>query len=62
VFGLAENGRYVNSVKTVTPTACFKIPVSALTEMFVRDGKRSATRRDSVTSAEWCALLARGKR
>jgi len=39
VFGLAENGRYVNSVQTVTPTTCFKIPVSALTEMFVRDGE-----------------------
>ncbi|HKC55434.1 MAG TPA: hypothetical protein VKC35_04900 [Vicinamibacterales bacterium] len=39
MFGLAENGRYVNSVQTVTPTTCFKIPVSALTEMFVRDGE-----------------------
>jgi len=34
-----ENGRYVNSVQTVIPTTCFKIPVSALTEMFVRDGE-----------------------
>jgi CRP/FNR family transcriptional regulator len=39
VFGLAENGRYVNAVETVTPTTCFKIPVSALTDMFVRDGE-----------------------
>ncbi len=39
VFGLAENGSYVNSVQTVTPTTCFKIPVSALTDMFVRDGE-----------------------
>jgi CRP-like cAMP-binding protein len=39
VFGLAENGRYVNSIHTVTPTTCFKIPVGALTDMFVRDGE-----------------------
>ena len=39
VFGLAEDGHYVNSVQTVTPTTCFKIPIGALTDMFLRDGE-----------------------
>jgi CRP/FNR family transcriptional regulator, anaerobic regulatory protein len=39
VFGLAEDGHYVNSVQTVTPTICFKIPIGALTDMFLRDSE-----------------------
>jgi CRP-like cAMP-binding protein len=39
VFGLAEDGRYVNSTQTITPTTCFKIPFDALTEIFLRDSK-----------------------
>jgi CRP/FNR family transcriptional regulator len=39
VFGLAENGLYVNSTATVAPTTCFEIPIDALTGMFRRDGE-----------------------
>ena len=39
VFGLAQDGRYVNSVKAVTPTICFKIPIGALTDTFLRDSE-----------------------
>jgi len=39
VFGLAEDGRYVNSTQTITPTTCFKIPFDALTDIFLRDSK-----------------------
>ena len=39
VFGLAEDGHYVNSVRTVMPTTCFRIPIDALTDMFRRDGE-----------------------
>jgi CRP-like cAMP-binding protein len=39
VFGLAEDGRYVNSTQTVTPTTCFKIPIGALTDIFLRDSE-----------------------
>src|SRR5688572_11856164 len=39
VFGLAQDGRYVNSVKAVTPIICFKIPIGALTDMFLRDSE-----------------------
>src|SRR5262245_27947990 len=39
VFGLAEDGRYVNSTQTVTPTVCFKIPIDALTDIFLRDSE-----------------------
>jgi CRP/FNR family transcriptional regulator len=39
VFGLAENGHYVNSVQTVAPTTCFKIPIGALTDTFLRDSE-----------------------
>ena len=39
VFGLAENGHYVNSVQAVMPTACFEIPIDALTDMFLRDSE-----------------------
>jgi CRP/FNR family transcriptional regulator len=37
VFGLAEGGNYVNAAQAVVPTTCFKIPIGALTEMFLRD-------------------------
>jgi CRP/FNR family transcriptional regulator len=39
VFGLAEDGHYVNSVQTVTPTTCFKIPIGALTDIFLHDSE-----------------------
>lgn len=39
VFGLAEDGEYVNSIQTVMPTTCFKIPIGALTDVFLRDGE-----------------------
>ena len=39
VFGLAEDGHYVNSTQAVTPTTCFKIPIGALTDVFLRDSE-----------------------
>jgi CRP-like cAMP-binding protein len=38
VFGLAENGRYVNSIETLMQTTIYEIPISAVTDMFRRDG------------------------
>ena len=38
VFGLAEDGRYVNSVETLLQTTIYRIPIDAVTEMFRRDG------------------------
>lgn len=37
VFGLAENGRYVNTVQTVTNTVLYRIPNDALTALLRRD-------------------------
>lgn len=37
VFGLAENGRYVNTVQTITSTVLYRIPNDALTELLRRD-------------------------
>jgi len=45
VFGLAENGLYVNSTATVAPTTCFEIPIDALTGMFRRDDVANLARR-----------------
>jgi len=38
MFGLAENGRYLNSVATLMRTTVHRIPIGALTDMFRRDG------------------------
>ena len=38
-FGLAENGRYVNTTQVVTPATVFRIPVEALAEAFRRDSE-----------------------
>jgi CRP-like cAMP-binding protein len=37
VFGLAENGRYVNTVQTITNTVLYQIPNDALTDLLRRD-------------------------
>jgi CRP-like cAMP-binding protein len=37
LFGLAEDGRYVNTVQSVTPATVYRIPNDALTEMLRRD-------------------------
>jgi len=37
VFGLAQDGRYVNSVKAVTPVVCFRIPIGELMDVFLGD-------------------------
>jgi CRP-like cAMP-binding protein len=37
VFGLAEHGRYVNSVRTVTASTLFRVPYDALADMLRRD-------------------------
>lgn len=37
LFGLARRGRYVNSVKAITPSVVFRMPVDALTGLLTRD-------------------------
>jgi CRP-like cAMP-binding protein len=37
LFGLAEDGRYVNTVQSVTPATVYRIPNEALIEMLRRD-------------------------
>jgi CRP-like cAMP-binding protein len=37
LFGLAEDGRYVNTVQSVTPATIYRIPNEALTEILRRD-------------------------
>lgn len=37
LFGLAARGRYVNSVRTITPAVVFRIPLEALTGLLTRD-------------------------
>ena len=37
VFGLAENGHFVNSTQTVTPAALYRIPTDALKDLLRRD-------------------------
>ena len=37
VFGLARRGRYVNSVKTITPSVVFRMPTDALAGLLTRD-------------------------
>ncbi len=37
IFGLAEEGRYTNSAKAITPLAVYRFPVSALRSRLARD-------------------------
>lgn len=37
VFGLAENGQFVNSTQTLTPATLYRIPVDALKDLLRRD-------------------------
>jgi CRP/FNR family transcriptional regulator, anaerobic regulatory protein len=37
LFGLAEAGRYVNTVQTITPVRLYELDVTELTELFKRD-------------------------
>jgi CRP-like cAMP-binding protein len=37
LFGLADRGKYVNTTRTVTPAAVYKIPVEALTSLLRQD-------------------------
>jgi CRP/FNR family transcriptional regulator, anaerobic regulatory protein len=37
LFGLARRGRYVNSVKAITPAVVFRMPTDALTGLLTRD-------------------------
>jgi CRP/FNR family transcriptional regulator len=39
IFGLAENGVYVNTVKTLRPTTCHRVPIETLVTMLQRDGE-----------------------
>jgi CRP/FNR family transcriptional regulator, anaerobic regulatory protein len=38
IFGLAENGHYVNTAQAVTEVRLYRIPIDALQELFVHDG------------------------
>jgi CRP-like cAMP-binding protein len=37
IFGLAENGRYVNSAQAITPVTLYRLPLDALTDALRRD-------------------------
>jgi CRP-like cAMP-binding protein len=37
IFGLAEDGRYVNSAQAITPVTLYRLPLDALTEVLRRD-------------------------
>jgi len=37
LFGLSDDGRYVNTVQSVTAATIYRIPTEALTEMLLRD-------------------------
>jgi CRP-like cAMP-binding protein len=37
LFGLAEAGRYVNTVQTITPARLYELDLQALTDLFKRD-------------------------
>jgi CRP/FNR family transcriptional regulator, anaerobic regulatory protein len=37
LFGLARRGRYVNSVRAITPAVVFRMPIDALTGLLTRD-------------------------
>jgi CRP-like cAMP-binding protein len=37
IFGLAENGRYVNSTQAITPVTLYRFPLDTLTEVLRRD-------------------------
>jgi CRP-like cAMP-binding protein len=39
MFGLAEQGRYLNSAQTITPAVMYRLPVDALTEVLQHDAK-----------------------
>jgi CRP/FNR family transcriptional regulator len=39
MFGLAERGRYVNTVQAITPVTCFRIPLEPLLVILDRDAK-----------------------
>jgi CRP/FNR family transcriptional regulator, anaerobic regulatory protein len=39
VFGLAENGHYVNNAQSVTPVTLYRIGVDALTDLLLRDSE-----------------------
>jgi CRP/FNR family transcriptional regulator, anaerobic regulatory protein len=38
IFGLAENGRYVNTAQAVTEVTLYRIPIDDLARLFVHDG------------------------
>jgi CRP/FNR family transcriptional regulator len=37
IFGLAENGQYVNATQSITPVTLYRIPLDTLTEVLSRD-------------------------
>lgn len=38
LFGLARRGRYVNSVKSITPSTVYRMPTDSLAALLTRDG------------------------
>jgi len=39
ICGLAENGRYVNTVQAIMPTVCYRLPLSSLVAMLLQDAQ-----------------------
>ena len=39
LFGLSENGRYVNTTQTTVPTTCYRLPLTPLVAMLLNDPK-----------------------
>ena len=39
VFGLAENGRYLNTTQTITPVTLYRIPLDKLTDLLRHDAE-----------------------
>src|SRR6185436_3020398 len=39
VFGLAERGRYINTVQAMTPSMCYRIPLEQLTVVLKADAE-----------------------
>ena len=39
IYGLAENGRYVNTVQAIMPSVCYRLPLSSLVAMLLQDAQ-----------------------
>jgi CRP/FNR family transcriptional regulator, anaerobic regulatory protein len=51
LFGLAENGAYVNTAQTITATTLYRLPIDALTDLLTYDAKLQLVFLSKVTHA-----------